>query len=402
MTRVYRWPLHPKPQPDESLSSWVFRLAQVYDMSWEAFFCDAIGTDPIDDHVLDRQPPEPLVQTLAMRTGVQPERLWAMTLSSYVPWIIDTLDPDDANCLTTYATQYQTLLTRQTPWMSKGLYNRKTGRYDLPWLGETKTREQALCLACLRSDRIPYLRLFWRLCLMGSCPIHGCMLTPVSWPALSIFHHLETPLVSAAPDLLSVDGFSLQAVTTGTVNLRGDFTMNAAVYLRFLRSLVEELFCRRSAAGSQANTIATIWKEVGCRPYAGLMMSKPFERLTLEQRCGTLRAVGRLLSNLPDSLQRYLPLPLWGRRQPRHLPDALHQMCPPFQAAHPETLPGMRLKPLSLSQIVPAIQELVQSDEGAEQLIRFITAYSSRQTPEELWQLVREIRIEAAASSTSP
>jgi hypothetical protein len=351
---------------------------------------------------LDRQPPESLVQTLAVRTGVPPERIWAMTLAGYVPWIIDTLDPDDADCLSTYATQYQTLLSRQTPRMAKGRSNRKTDRDDLPWLGETKTSDQALCSACLRRDRVPYLRLFWRLSLMGSCPIHGCVLTPVSWPALSTFRHLETPMVSADPDLLSVDGFSLQAVTTGRVNLRGGFTMNAAVYLRFLRSLIEELFCRRSAAGSRAHTIATIWKEVGCRSHAGLMVSKPFERLTLEQRCDTLRAVGRLLSDLPDSLQRHLPLTPWGSRQPRHLPCALHQMCHPSPAAHPETPPGMRLKPLSPSQIVSAIQELVQSDEGAEQLIRFMTAYNSRQTPEELWQLVQEIRIEAAASNTPP
>ena len=46
MTRGYRWPLHPKPQPDESLSSWVFRLAQAYEMTWEEFFGDALGIAP--------------------------------------------------------------------------------------------------------------------------------------------------------------------------------------------------------------------------------------------------------------------------------------------------------------------------------------------------------------------
>ena len=173
MTAGHQWPLHPQPQPDESLASWVFRLAQAYDMTWEEVFPYALGTEVLTDDVLDREPPMSLVQELSLRTRVQPERLWAMTLAGYVPWLIDTLDVNDAACLSTYATQYQTLLNRQTPWMSKGLYNRKTGQYDLPWLGATKTSDQALCLACLLSDRVPYLRLFWRLSLMGSCPIHG-------------------------------------------------------------------------------------------------------------------------------------------------------------------------------------------------------------------------------------
>ncbi len=46
-----------------------------------------------------------------------------------------------------------------------------------------------------------------------------------------------------------------------------------------------------------------------------------------------------------------------------------------------------------------ALEQLVQSDEGAEQLIRFITTYNSRQTPEQLWQLVREIRASAPTSN---
>src|SRR5712671_4884500 len=113
MTQGHRWPLHPQPQPDESLSSWVFRLAREYEMTWEAFFHDALGADILTDALLDRQPPVSLIQDLAMRTGVPPKRIWAMTLTGYVPWLIDTLNTDDATCLSTYATQYQTLLRRQ-------------------------------------------------------------------------------------------------------------------------------------------------------------------------------------------------------------------------------------------------------------------------------------------------
>jgi hypothetical protein len=406
MTGGHRWPLHPQPQPDESLSSWVLRLARAYEMTWEAFFHDALGADVLTDHLLDRQPPVSLVQDLAVRTGVQPERLWAMTLTGYVPWLIDTLDTDDATCLSTYATQYQTLLRRQTPWMSKGLYNRTTGRYCLPWLGEPRPSDDTLCLACLRTDHVPHLRIFWRLGLMGSCPLHGCLLTTVPGPTLAMLGSPDAPLESADRDLLSVDALSLQAVTHGRVRFQCRSEMDAAVYVRFLRSLIEELFCRRSVAGADADTIAAIWEEVGCRPYAGLMMSKPFEQLTLPQRCDTLRAVGRLLSDLPASLQRRMPMMARGNLRPQRLPYALHRMCQRSQAvwhddrstctalppSKPSPLDSVRAETFSLQEAVTALEELVQSDEGAEQLICFITAYSSRQTPQELWQLIHEIR----------
>jgi len=413
MTRGHRWPLHPKPQSEESLSSWVFRLAQEYEMTWEEFFGDALRTDPLSDRLLDRQPPVSLVQTLAVRTGVQPERIWMMTLSGYVPWIIDTIDTDDADCLSTYATQYQTLLKRQTPWMSKGLYNPKTGRYCLPWLSEPGASDQTLCLACLRADQVPHLRLFWRLGLMGSCPLHGCLLTTLPWPALSIIPYTDVSLESADRDLLSVDELSLQAVTHGQVRFQCGAEMGAAVYVRFLRSLIEELFCRRGAAGNCADTIVAIWEEVGCRPYAGLLMSKPFERLTLQQRRDTLRAVGRLLGDLPASLQRRMPPAAWGLLPSQRLPYALDHLYRRSQVDCRDdlsiraTLPrpktsqacGIQTERSPLREAMIALEQLVQSDEGAEQLIRFITTYSNRQTPEQLWQLVREMRAASPASS---
>src|SRR6266851_524831 len=412
MTRGPRWPLHPQPQPEESLSSWVFRLAQQYAMPWQEFCHGALGTEALTEDLLDRQPPVALVHALAVRTGVPPERIWTMPLTGYVPWLIDTLDTDDATCLSTYATQYQTLLRRQTPWMSKGLSNRATGRYCLPWLREPSPSDHTLCLACLRTDPIPHLRLFWRLGLLGSCPLHGCLLTPVSRPALGLIDAIETPLEAAEPDLLSVDALSWQAVTHGRVQCPCGAAMGAAVSGRCVRSLIEELFCRRSAAGADADTRAAIWEEVGCQPYAGLMLSKPFERLTLQQRRHTLRAVGRLLGDLPASLQRRMPRMAWGSLAPQRLPYALSQMCRRSQAAWdddrstgtalpPPTPPSLgsgQAQTCSLREAVTALEALVHSDAGAEQLICFITASSRRQTPQELWQLIHEIRASKPAT----
>ncbi len=147
---------------------------------------------------------------------------------------------------------------------------------------------------------------------MGSCPLHACLLTPGPWLAPLTLPDLDAGIEPANRDLLTVDGLSLQAVTCGMVRFECGASMSAAVYVRFLRSLIEELFCRRSVARIDADTLAAIWQEVGCQPYVGLSISKPFERLTLEQRRDTLRAVGRLFSDLPSSLQRRMPAAAWG------------------------------------------------------------------------------------------
>jgi len=192
-----------------------------------------------------------------------------------------------------------------------------------------------------------------------------------------------------------VDGLSLQAVTHGMVRWTCGSHMPAAVYGRFLRSLIEELFCRRGAAGACADTIVAIWEEVGCPPYTGLTTSKPFERLTRQQQRDTLRAVGRLLSDLPASLQRRRPL-IAGEQGPhQRLPYALSRLCQQSHANRSEdpsasTTPyspktpqgGRHSKQGSLREAITAL----------EQLIRFITAYSNWQTPEQLWQLIGEIR----------
>ena len=55
----------------------------------------------------------------------------------------------------------------------------------------------------------------------------------------------------------------------------------------------------------------------------------------------------------------------------------------------PPSLGSVRAQNFSLREAVIALEELVHSHAGAEQLMCFITAYSSRQTPQELWQLIK-------------
>ena len=77
-----RWPLHPTPLWEESLSSWLHRLTAAYDMTLDEWL-EALFVTPIpDDFTLDTNPPAALIDKLIEGTGLSKERLYQMTLKS--------------------------------------------------------------------------------------------------------------------------------------------------------------------------------------------------------------------------------------------------------------------------------------------------------------------------------
>src|SRR6266571_4329258 len=64
-----RWPLHPAPQDDETLSSWLTRLAVAYEMAPIAFCHDALALPNQSLQELDDSPPARLITTLVDHTG---------------------------------------------------------------------------------------------------------------------------------------------------------------------------------------------------------------------------------------------------------------------------------------------------------------------------------------------
>lgn len=161
MNTSVRWPLHPLPQPYESLSSWISRLAKEYSLSSDELLNNISSTKLPRNHLIDRDPSDELITTLSAYTGVHEKSIRAMTLQGYVPWIIDTLDVNNKECLKHYATQYRTLLPPEIKWMSSGIrkhYKRKV-TYCLPWILDPYGKEYSVCIECLRTDSVPYDRI---------------------------------------------------------------------------------------------------------------------------------------------------------------------------------------------------------------------------------------------------
>ena len=89
-----RWPLHPPALPNESLSSWISRIASRYniyleDLLWNEF---AISLEGKGAYYLDLNPPLDLLTKLSERTGLSLNAIRALTSQGYTPLLIDTLE----------------------------------------------------------------------------------------------------------------------------------------------------------------------------------------------------------------------------------------------------------------------------------------------------------------------
>lgn len=294
---IDRWPLHPKPLWEESLSSWLHRLAEAYWVTLDEWFENIFSEKVPDDLTLDTNPSEKLIQQLSLGTGLSKNRLHQMTIKSYAPWIIDNLNNcnNQFNLFTDYLTQTFSVL----PWRPcREKFCCRTILTDkiVPWLNRSKL--PMICIKCLESDPIPYLRIFWRLTLLGGCPKHMIRLTevPYYWQDGLKLKKSKNKIIKATDhEVLLADTFSFQAITTGTVLLSPDRQLNAGIYCRWLRFLISELFC----LSHNREDIDHIWYAAGESLKLGLVDNTPYENLSLYDRYRTLKVLGFILKELP-------------------------------------------------------------------------------------------------------
>ena len=315
MTR--RLPLHPQPLPDEALSSWVRRLGAAYGLEPHCFIEAALGLPSPADHlgVLDDQPPEDFLGILSERTGVPRERVRAMTLAGYGALLMGVeataRDHNGAALFTDYVCQFGSLAPtaprRTTPITGLGANWR-------PWIcADLLNDHPRSCRRCLASDRVPYTRIHWRAAWMASCPVHGEMLEPfyqgAGDPAGSYRWAAARP---ASPEIVTLDRLTLAAVTTGTVTLPSDDRVHAGVWLRGLRTLVDEMtrpsgMLRRGAYAS----VARIWRDCELAFHRSLGRLTPFEAMSPNRRelvlMVTSRAARALISGELPALKENEP-----------------------------------------------------------------------------------------------
>lgn len=243
MSRPRRWPLHPEPSAGEALSSWLIRLARLYDLSVLELLGHNLGA-PIDIRTprdlarlnLDLDPPGWVLAALHERTGVDEQDLRRMTIAGWVPWLLDDITPDESTeAFTTYVRQTSVLLRpRRSP----------TGQATnwRPWLPAPGS--ELLNRACRRCIADPNrgLTLMAKIPLMLSCPEHGCRLEEVLGHPLDYLIWVDAPEPArpVTADVLTMDRLTHEGLSTGMVYLPRR-PVHVGVWLRLLRTILDEV-----------------------------------------------------------------------------------------------------------------------------------------------------------------
>lgn len=144
------WPVHPKPLPDELLSSWIVRIAEANGVKLETMTHLLFGAYPLPwNRDIDRLAPKWLLKGICAHTGSCYWEAYRMTLAGY-----------------------RTRLYR---------YRKDSGqlRWILPVQINSTKRDgfgMQYCPACLVADKAPYFRRKWRVAFHTFCPEHVIML----------------------------------------------------------------------------------------------------------------------------------------------------------------------------------------------------------------------------------
>lgn len=140
------WPAHPKPLPDELLSSWIVRLAHANGLKLQTFCDQAFGKQrQLWNRDIDRLAPEWLLAALARHTGTSIASVRRTTLDIYRGRL--------------YRHRHS---AGQLRWiLPAGIYHRTRRRFGMQF-----------CPQCLTEDDEPYFRIRWRVAVLTFCPEH--------------------------------------------------------------------------------------------------------------------------------------------------------------------------------------------------------------------------------------
>jgi hypothetical protein len=141
-------PLYVVPLAEESLFSWLQRLAARLEVSFHTLASHSFGINDRAGRTVWWHRPHPwTLAKIGQRTGVKIARLRSMTLDELQPVYREDEDPA-----------------------------RFAGRRYDTRAPDWRAYRFAVCGACLEGDSVPYLRSLWHIGWLAICPIHGTVL----------------------------------------------------------------------------------------------------------------------------------------------------------------------------------------------------------------------------------
>ena len=141
-------PLYVAPLPEESLFSWLQRLASRLEVSFHTLASQSFGIEDRAGRTVWWHRPHPwTLARISQRTGVKIARLRSMTFEELQPGYREDEDPA-----------------------------RFAGRRYDTRAPDWRAYRFAVCGPCLHEDETPYLRSLWQVGWLAVCPTHGTVL----------------------------------------------------------------------------------------------------------------------------------------------------------------------------------------------------------------------------------
>lgn len=302
-----RWPWHPSPLNEESLLSWLSRIANYYEFTIDDLLKYDLGFHGNSNDLNVSVPPE-LLASLSNRTGINEQKIRALTLESWDPLLLNDITAKKSD-FSFYVHHYSLLLplSKRKKYLPKKLWK--------PWSPQSLSASKA-CPECVNNAPDGVISLAWHLPIMLSCPIHQCMLRQnYSSQGRHVYWEEENELILSFSSAINImDQRTWSALTTGQVVLPCR-TVHGGVWLRLLRTLLDELHIPASNTDALYVPIVTIWESLGFAARCGETRWKPYEILPLSTQQLTLTAAATAIEQIenrtiaPPGKQIYLFLP---------------------------------------------------------------------------------------------
>ena len=281
-----RWPVHPHPVKEEAILSWLSRIAICYGLGVSELLHDLdFHGDPND---LTMSIPHRLLESLSNRTGVEKQKIYALTVISWR--LLLGIDSD----FESYAHHYSLLLSLN---QRKRYFPKKAWR---PWFPSSWSSPKA-CPECAISKDSNVMLLVWYLPIMLSCPIHQCVLhTCFSIHGRYIMWKKDSDLeIPHSPAIQNMDRRTWSALTTGEVKLPRR-TVHGAVWLRLLRTLLDELHIPISSKIPTYTNMVSIWDALGLTQQDVRSRWCPYEELTFQSQQITLMVAATAIEQIEN------------------------------------------------------------------------------------------------------
>jgi len=283
------WCYRPPPLADETLSSWLIRVAQGMRLRPITFLNAVWGTGrSLVNQDLDNFAPELVVTRIVTATDISEDALRMMTLAEYEGRLFERFPPKG----------------RKTWILPVRVVSNDRRRHGLQY-----------CPACLRDDPVPYLRRTWRLAFATGCTCHGIALhdacpacgatvQPYRARAIELCYRCARPLADASHTPASAQALRLQrrcetALKRGWDEL-GEVPLYSHLSFMIIRQ-VAALLVNGPRAGALRQATSRAWSGDPA-PFAKPTARQPIEYLGIEERARLFDLVGRLLDGFPFKL----------------------------------------------------------------------------------------------------